>query len=251
MLLKDHVSIITGAASGMGKAGAKLFADHGARIVVADINKDGATEVANSINAAGGNASAVHYDATSSSDTRDLVSFAKDTYGKIDSAWANAGLAAPFSAIEDYNEELFDRLMSVNIKGPWYLARYAAKELAETRGSFLITASLSGLKGRAHHSGYQAAKGGAVMLTRSLAKEFAPLGVRVNSVCPVAADTPMLPEFLNADGELMSRGELAAGIPLGRLAEAEDVAKAALFFVSDLSAFITGVNLPVDGGASA
>lgn len=251
MLLKDRVAIITGAASGMGRAGAKLFAQHGAHVVVADINKQGAADTADEIVAAGGSASSFYYDAGSTTDTRDLVDFTKHKYGKIDSAWANAGLAAPFNAIEDYDEDLVDRLLTVNVKGPWLLAKHVGKELAATRGSFLITASLSGLKGRAHHSGYQAAKGGAVMLTRALAREFAPGGVRVNSLCPVAADTPMLPEFLNEHGELMSREDLVAGIPMARMAKAEDVANAALFFVSDLSCFVTGVNMPVDGGASA
>lgn len=251
-LLQDKTIVVTGAASGMGRAGAILFAKHGAAVVVADVNAVGAEQVAAEIAATGGRASAFRYDATSADDTKTLVEFSLDTYGVIDSAWANAGLAAPFSELENYDEDLFDRLVAVNMKGPWLLAKYVAKHLEVQGGSFLITASLSGLKGRAHHSGYQAAKGGAVMLTRSLAKEFAPRGIRVNSICPVAADTPMLPQFVPADAaDLMDREGLVVGIPMGRLATADDIAKAALFFVSDLSAFVTGVNLPVDGGASA
>ncbi len=234
----------------MGRAGAALFARHGALVVTADINGAGATVVADAINAEGGCADAFAYDAGKSADARDLVRFAHDKYGKVDVAWANAGLAAPFSRIQDYDEDLFDRLMTVNVKGPWLLAKHVVADLEATKGSFIITASLSGLKGRANHSGYQTAKGGAVMLTRSLAKEFAPRGVRVNSLCPVAADTPMLPEFLSENGDLMSREQLTAGIPMGRLATAEDVANAALFFASDLAGFVTGVNLPVDGGTA-
>lgn len=250
MLLKDKVCIITGGGSGMGRAGARLFAEHGASVVVADINAASAKDAAAEVTAAGGAAEAFHYDATRSDETRELVAFTKQRFGRIDSAWANAGLAAAFNTIEDYDEDLFDRLMSVNIKGPWLLAKHAKAELVRSRGTFVITASLSGLKGRANHSGYQASKGGAVMLTRALAQELAPAGVRVNSLCPVAADTPMLPQFLDASSQLMSREQLAAGVPLGRLATAEDVARAALFLVSDLSGFITGVNLPVDGGTS-
>lgn len=251
-LLMDRTVIITGAASGMGKAGAELFAQHGANVVVADINGAGAHEVADGINADGGSARAHQYDATSSDSSRELVAFAVESFGALHGAWANAGLAAPFSTIEHYDEDLFDRLMAVNVKGPWLLAKHAIAALEATGGSFLITASLSGLKGRANHSGYQAAKGGAVMLARALAKEFAPRGVRANSVCPVAADTPMLDLFVPEDAaELMDRAQLEAGIPMGRLATAEDVARAALFFISDLSTFVTGVNMPVDGGTAA
>jgi 3-oxoacyl-[acyl-carrier protein] reductase len=251
-LLQDRTIIVTGGASGMGRSGAELFARHGANVVVADINGDGAKQVAAGIEADGGAAQAFSYDATSSDASRELVEFTVRTYGALHGAWANAGLAAPFSTIEDYDEDLFDRLMAVNVKGPWLLAKHSIGALEQTSGSFLITASLSGLKGRANHSGYQAAKGGAVMLTRALAKEFAPRGVRANSLCPVAADTPMLPLFVPDDAaELMDRDQLRAGIPMGRLATAEDVAQAALFFLSDLSGFVTGVTMPIDGGTSA
>jgi 3-oxoacyl-[acyl-carrier protein] reductase len=251
-LLAGKTVIITGAASGMGRSGAELFARHGANVVVADINEAGAHEVADAIESSGDVAKAFGYDATSSESSRALVEFAVSAFGALDGAWANAGLAAPFATIEDYDENLFDRLMAVNVKGPWLLAKHSITALEATKGSFLITASLSGLKGRANHSGYQAAKGGAVMLTRALSKEFAPRGVRANSLCPVAADTPMLPLFVPEDAaELMDRDQLEAGIPMGRLATADDVAKAALFFISDLSTFVTGVNMPVDGGTAA
>lgn len=251
-LLTDKTVIITGAASGMGRSGAEIFVRHGANVVVADINGAGAEEVAAGLSAEGGSARAFHYDATSAESSRALVDFAVSTFGDLHGAWANAGLAAPFSTIEDYDEDLFDRLMAVNVKGPWLLAKHAITALEATSGSFLITASLSGLKGRANHSGYQAAKGGAVMLTRALAKEFAPRRVRANSLCPVAADTPMLDLFVPEDAaELMDRDKLEAGIPMGRLASAQDVASAALFFISDLSAFVTGVCMPIDGGTAA
>lgn len=251
-LLTGRTVIVTGGASGMGRSGAELFAQHGANVVVGDINHEGAQQVAEAITADGGVAEAWEYDATSSASTKALVEFTLERFGALHAAWANAGLPAPFSTIEDYDEALFDRLMDVNVKGPWLLAKHSIGALEATSGSFLLTASLSGLKGRANHSGYQAAKGGAVMLTRALAKEFAPRKVRANSLCPVAADTPMLDLFVPEDAaELMDRAQLEAGIPMGRLATADDVAKAALFFISDLSSFVTGVNMPVDGGTAA
>ena len=250
-LVEDKVVIITGGASGLGRAGARLFAEEGARVVVADLDRNRAKETEEEVRAAGGTCLGLRYDATSSADGRELVARTIEAFGRLDVAWANAGLPAPFATVEAYDEDLMDRLLDVNIKGPWLLAKHAAPALKASQGSFIITASLSGLKGRANHSGYQAAKGGAVMLTRALAKEFAPFNVRVNSLCPVAADTPMLPQFLDESGGLMSVEELAAGIPMGRLATAEDVARAALFFASDLSAFVTGVTMAVDGGTSA
>lgn len=167
--------------------------------------------------------------------------------------WANAGIAQAFTPIEQIGLDDFDRLMAINAKGPWLTARQALPTLREGGGgSIVITASLSGLKARPNLSAYQTSKGAAVMLTQSLAAEFAPLGIRVNSVCPVAAETPMLPEFSGVGGDPDAFHQaVTAAVPLGRLAQPKDVASAALYLASEEAAMVTGVNFPVDGGSMA
>lgn len=253
MRLQDKVVIITGAGSGMGRAGATLFAAEGAKVVVADIDKAGADQTVKEVIAAGGEAIAVQMDAGSQQDNERVVRAAVDTYGGLDVVWANAGLPQAFRSILEIDPGEFDQLMAVNARGPWLAARAALPVMQQKRaGSFIITASLSGLKGRADASAYQASKGAAVMLTRSLAREFGRDGIRVNSICPLATETPMWGKFM--EGYLdkdEAAVEFAKAIPLNRLAYPEDIAKAALFFASDDSSFVSGVNLPVDGGAFA
>ena len=253
MRLKDKVALITGAGSGMGRAGAQLFAAEGARVVVVDINDAAAKETVETVRANGGDAVAVTGDVSRAEDNEAAVRIAVETYGGLDIAWANAGLPQAFRSITEIEADEFDRLMGVNARGPWLGARAALPAMKERGGgSFIITASLSGLKGRPDASAYQASKGAATMLTRSLAREFGPHGIRVNAVCPLAAETPMWAQFMD---NYLDKDEAAVtfakAVPLGRLAYPEDIAKAALFFASDDSVFISGVNLPVDGGSAA
>jgi 3-oxoacyl-[acyl-carrier protein] reductase len=253
MRLKDKVVLITGAGSGIGRAGAELFAAEGARVVVADINDAGAKETVDLVRGRGGEAVAVVGDVGRAEDNEAAVRTALDTYGGLDVVWANAGLPQAFRSITEVEPDEFDRIMAVNARGPWLAARAALPVLRERGGgSFIITASLSGLKGRPDASAYQASKGAATMLTKSLAREFGPFQIRVNSVCPLAAETPMWAKFMD---NYMDKDEAAVvfakAVPLERLATADDVAKAALFFASDDSTFVTGVNLPVDGGSLA
>lgn len=251
MRLRDKVAVITGAGSGMGAEGARVFAREGARIVVADINDDGGSKTVASVRDAGGEAIYIHADVTIESDCRALAAAAVDRFGQLDIVWANAGIAHPFIPIEEISLDLYHRVMNVNVLGPWLTIRAALPALRKAdNAAVVITASLSGLKARADLSVYQSSKGAAVMLAQSLAMEFAPIGIRVNSICPVAADTPMLPEFIpNLEDE--TRSAISSAIPLGRLATAADVAHAALYLASDEAAMVTGLALRVDGGARA
>lgn len=252
MRLNNEVALITGGGSGMGRAGAIRFAAEGARVVVVDINQQAAEETRDLIAQAGGEAIAVRADVASAADNEAAVAAAIERFGKLTIVWANAGIPAPATPIEETAPETFDRLFAVNSRGPWLAARAAAPALREAGGgSIVITASLSGLKGRPGNSAYASSKGAAAMLTKALAVEFAP-DIRVNSVCPVATDTPMLPEFTKtAPDPDAARDKVVSGIPMKRLATADDIANAALFLASSEAAMITGHNLPVDGGSLA
>jgi len=252
MKLNDKVAVITGGGSGMGRAGAELFAREGARVVVADRVSVAAKEVAATICSQGGEAIAVEADVSTLAGNEAIVASALQSFGGIDVFWANAGVAAPMSPVGEQSIEFFDTLMAVNAKGPWLGARVAMPHMKKRPvASFIITSSLSGFRARPNNSAYSASKGAAIQLTRALSIEFAP-EVRVNTVAPVSTETPMLRTFMQRqdDIEATIAGQ-RAGVPLGRLALPEDIAKAALFLACDDSEFITGITVPVDGGISA
>lgn len=251
MRLQDEVAIITGGGSGMGRSGAIRFAQEGAAIVVADLNKEAAEETVKLVEEIGGRAIAVESNVANLQGNKDAVDAAMDTYGKLSIVWANAGVATNVKSLlenDDKDDAHFDLMFDVNVKGPWHMARVAMPQLKETNGSMVITASLSGLTARPGNSAYSATKGAAVQLTRALAVEFAP-DVRVNSICPVATITPMQDVFTPGEMKDIAQPKIIAGIPMGRLATPEDMADAALFLASREAGMITGHNLPVDGGS--
>ncbi|NLZ58715.1 MAG: SDR family NAD(P)-dependent oxidoreductase, partial [Corynebacterium sp.] len=197
MRLENEVAIITGGGSGMGRTGAIRFAEEGAAVVVADLNLESAQETVRLVEEKGGRAIAIQSDVSTLKGNQDAVDAAVETYGSLSIVWANAGVATqvkPLLDATDADEKHFDLMHAVNVKGPWHLARAAMPHLKETKGSMVITASLSGLTARPGNSAYSATKGAAVQLTRALAIEFAP-DVRVNSICPVATETPMQDVF--------------------------------------------------------
>ena len=251
--LANKTAIITGAANGMGFAGALTFSAEGAKLVLTDLDEDALKSAVAEIQGRGGKAVYLVADASSESDNEAAVDLAVKEFGGLDIFWANAGIPQELRPITDTSVEEFDKLMAVNSRGPWLGARAAKAALAERGGgAIVITASLSGIKARADLAAYQASKGAAVMLTRSLSRELAPLHIRVNSVCPLAATTQMWAQFLGPGADVeAATAATAAASPLGRMAEAQDVANAALFLASDEASFITGVNLPVDGGSLA
>lgn len=248
MRLKDEVAVITGAGSGMGQAGAIRFAREGAAVVVVDLNGEAAEKTAQDIRNDGGRAIAVAADISGLEGNEKAVNAALEEFGKLSIVWANAGLATKVQPLADADEAVFRRMQDVNVYGPWNMARAAMPHLAKEKGSMLITASLSGLTARPGNSAYSATKGAAVQLTRALAIEFAP-DVRVNSICPVATQTPMQDVFTPGGLKDEIQPKIIAGIPMQRLAVPEDMANAALFLVSREAGMITGHNLPVDGGS--
>ena len=255
--LDRKVSIVTAAGSGMGEAAAKLFAKEGSKVVVADIDSVKGQRVVKEIKDAGGDATFVEVDVSKVNDVEMMVKTAVQVYGKLNILYNHAGIPGP-KGVEDVTEEQWERCIKVNTQGGFFATKFAVPEMRKTGGgAILFTASTSGIVGSAFSPTYSASKGGVVLMTKSLALKLAPDNIRVNCICPTLADTPMGPEFLRAKPDedrattedTMKR--FLAGVPMGRMVKPEEIANAALFLASDEASFITGICLPVDGGATA
>ncbi|HZV97105.1 MAG TPA: SDR family oxidoreductase [Candidatus Nitrosocosmicus sp.] len=250
MKLKDKVALITGAGSGIGQATALLFAREGARVAVVDVREEAAKATAQEIERAGGQALALRADVSRAADNQAAVEQTVARWGRLDIFYANAGVPERPTPVEDVDEATFDRIMAVNVKGPFLGVKYAAPIMKRQRsGVILITGSTSAVRPRPGVQCYSASKGAVHVMAKSLALELAPFGIRVVTIAPVATETPMLPAFMGkdkVDDEGMAR--YRATVPLGRLNQPEDLARAALFLASDDAAMITGTALEVDGG---
>jgi 3-oxoacyl-[acyl-carrier protein] reductase len=250
MRLKDRVAIVTGGASGIGAASALAMAREGARVLIVDVNEAGAKAIVEQVEKAGGQAAAARADVTRAADNQAIVEQAMARWGRVDVFYANAGVPQWKTDVEDVEEAVFDRIFAVNVKGVWLGAKYAIPVMKrQRRGVFLITASTSGIRPRPGGQTYAASKGALITLTKALALEVAPHGVRVVAIAPVATHTPMLPTFMNKR-EVDAEGLQAyvATVPLGRLNQPDDLAATAVFLASDDAAMITGSCVEVDGG---
>jgi NAD(P)-dependent dehydrogenase (short-subunit alcohol dehydrogenase family) len=244
------VALVTGAASGMGAATARAFAEAGASVAVVDCDAEAAARLATELIDAGAAATAIGCDVSDEQQVKNAVDTAVSMYGRLDMAFNNAGIMLPPVGAAQETAGAFDKLVSVNLRGVWASMKY---ELAQMRlqgsGAIVNCSSLGGLVGGNGRATYHATKHGVIGQTKSVALEYAPLGVRANAVCPGTIDTPMVHRML-AGGELDLRTSLAA-IPMGRLGRAEEIAAAVLWLCSDASSYVTGVALPVDGAYTA
>lgn len=249
MRLAGKVAVITGAGSGFGEAIARRYAEEGAKVIVNDLNGDAAKRVAGSIAQEGGQAAANQGDVTKSKDVKAMIQSALDAYGQLDIVVNNAGYTHRNQPMLDVDEETFDRVYAVNVKGIYLAAVHAVPVFRKQgRGGCIITtASTAGLRPRPGLTWYNGSKGAAITLTKSMAAELGPEKIRVNCICPVAGDTPLLPMFLGEDSP-ERRAKFVATVPLGRLSKPSDIANACLYLASDEAEFITGVALEVDGG---
>jgi len=250
MRLANKVVIITGAGSGIGRASAILFAKEGAKVVVADINDAGGAETVAAIKSSGGEAIFVHTDVSIASETENLIKVTKDKFGKIDILFNNAGIPQRPTPIENFDESLWDRIYSVNVKGIFLTAKYTVPLMKEAGGGVIINiASISGIRPRKGSSAYSSSKAAAIHLTKALALELASESIRVNAINPVAVDTPMALQLIPEGVDVReAKKALIDTIPLRRMATPKDIACAALYLASDESAMLTGTCINVDGG---
>jgi NAD(P)-dependent dehydrogenase (short-subunit alcohol dehydrogenase family) len=250
--LAGRVALITGAASGIGRAGALLFAQEEAAVIILDTDISGET-TAQTIRDSGGEAIFIQGDVSHEAEVRAAVQVATSSYGKLDILWSNAGIPL-FKSILDTEVDEWDRVMAVNLKGGYLLARAGIPALLDVGGgSILFTGSVSSYFGARNFTAYTASKGGVLMLAKALAVDFADRNIRVNVICPGATDTPMQEADMRTRDvpyEEAVEAQVRAH-PLGRYAQPEEIARAALFLVSADSSFVTGTALMVDGGFAA
>lgn len=250
--LEGKVAIVTGAGAGFGEAIARAYTAEGAAVIVADVHKGDGEDVAETIERTGGKARFVAADVSKGTDVARLVSEAQSAFGGLDIFVSNAGVAQAGDRLEETDEATFDRLFAVNVKGIYWAAHHAVPVFkAQKRGCFINTASTAGTRPRPRGAWYAASKGAVVTLTKAMAVELAPHNIRVNAISPVAAETQLLIDSVGGTLSDKVRETMIGTIPLGRFATPTDIARAALFLASDDAAFVTGVNLPIDGGRTA
>ena len=249
MRLKDKVAIITGAGGGMGRVAAMMFAAEGAKVVAAEFGEAAGNETVRLVKEAGGEATFVRVDVSSEADAKAMVDHAVSTYGRLDVLYNNAGIMpeADHSVI-DTDVGTWDTVMAVNVRGVFLSCKYAVPRMIDGGGGSIINiASFVALVGcSVPQDAYTASKGAILSLTRSLAVQFAPRGVRTNAICPGPVETPLLMEWLVKDEEA-KRIRLARN-PTGRFGKPEEIVHMAIYLASDESRWTNGASLVVDGG---
>ena len=245
--LDGKIALITGAGSGIGRASALTFAREGAKVAVADKLMDGGQETVRMVEAAGGTASFIEVDVSDAASVEAMVNATVETYGRIDCAYNNAGIEGQVAPTDSYADDMFDKVIAVNLTGVWLCMKYEIPRLLEHGGGAIVnTASGAGLIGVAGLSAYVASKHGVIGLTKTAALEYAKSGIRVNAVCPGLIQTPMV-ERLTADQPQLGEA-LVAMEPVGRTGRPEEIAESVVWLCSDAASFVTGHAMSVDGG---
>ena len=265
MSTKVRVALITGGGGGIGRATAIKFSEHGYNCSVADINKDTAEETVGMLKTPG---ISIQVDVTDANSVQEMIDTTVQHYGRIDCAFNNAGIEGVREKTENYPEDAFDRVLNTNLKGMWLCLKYEIKQMMKqdlvlsepekwkdkpdlcrfkgTRGSIVNTSSTAGLGTMPEFTPYCASKWAVIGLTKSVAKEYAKEGIRINAVCPATTDTPMRSRFQQQWPEWQL--ETDAGYPVGRVAAPEEIAESVYWLCGDSCPFVTGEYLKVSGG---
>ncbi|MEW2621314.1 glucose 1-dehydrogenase [Streptomyces sp. NPDC048106] len=245
-----QVALVTGAASGMGLATARAFAQAGAAVVLADLDQEAAERAARELADAGHQALGIGCDVADEAQAAARVARTVDTFGRLDMAFDNAGIQAPPTDAADERAEDFDRVNAVDLRGVWTCQKHELRQVrTQGCGAIVNRSSLGGLVGLPERAAYHASEHGVIGLTRSAAVEYAPRGIRINAVCSGTIDTPMVAAMLEGQAEAMA--EIMKQQPIGRLGTADEIAAAVLWLCSPAAGFVIGVALPVDGGFTA
>jgi NAD(P)-dependent dehydrogenase (short-subunit alcohol dehydrogenase family) len=245
--VEGKVALVTGGASGIGRATALTFAREGAKLIIVDMNEDGGQQTVHMIKESGGDATFVQVDVSRATEVEAMISKTIETYGRLDCAHNNAGVGGGRTTITECTEADWHRVISINLTGVWLCMKYEIPQmLKQGRGAIVNTASIMGLVATGFNPAYMASKHGVVGLTKSAALAYAQAGIRVNAVCPGYIRTPLVEgsPWYNADRE----AELIGRHPIGRLGKPEEIAETVVWLCSDAASFVTGHTMTVDGG---
>lgn len=249
MNFKNKVVLVTGAGGGIGRATALLFAGHGARVAVNEVNQQRAQETAGLIKEQGGQAIVIEGDVTDARACQKIVQQTVDAFGRLDILVNNAGLVFP-GDLETTTEEIFDLTMQVNVKGVFLMSRYAVAQMKKQKGGVIVNmGSVAGLKGHVDRMAYCASKGAVIAMSKAIAAEYVKDNIRCNVICPGTTYTPAIAEKIRTAPDPAAMEALfTSRQPLGRLGRVEEIAQAVLFAACDEAAYMTGSTLVIDGG---
>jgi len=251
-LLEGKVVLITGASSGIGRATAQVAASHGAKVVAAARRESDLAETVQMIESSGGTASYAVTDVTDAAQVERVIQHADSTYGGLDGAFNNAGILEPAGHLHEVDDDAFDDIISVNLKGAFLSMKYEIAYMLDNGGGSIINdSSYMGLHGGSgRQPAYTASKHGVLGLMKAASRDYARKGIRVNAVCPGVIDTTMM-HGLDRDGDPATRAKMESWVPMNRYGAPEEVGQVVSFLLSDASSYITGQAIPVDGGVTS
>jgi NAD(P)-dependent dehydrogenase (short-subunit alcohol dehydrogenase family) len=245
--LQNKVILVTGGGSGIGRATSLLLAKEGAKVMIADYVPESAERTVKAVKESGGEASCIAADVSVPQQVEALINQTVATYGRLDGAFNNAGIEGRMTDTADYPEDVFDRIIAINLKGVWLCMKYEIPQMLKNGGGSIVnTASGAGLVGVPMLSAYNASKHGVVGLTKTAALEFAQKSIRVNCVCPGLINTPMVARMIDSGG--LNEQEFVAAEPVRRMGQPREIGEGVVWLLSDAASFVTGHSMSIDGG---